>query len=585
MVTAATAARPGKTQIKSLRRLNIRRDPILLGIGALIVSGVALMSVQLIVLAVASLKEGMLLDPRPFSLANFRSVFQNSYFWEVSRNTLLLGTGSVAVMLFFVVPFAWLYTRTDLPGKGLLLTLLTVRIAVPGFLVAMSYIFLFNPSNGIANTIAKDIFGFVRPPFNIYSLYWIIFFQGVAMVTSAFFMVVPTFRSIDAALEEVGFVSGVGKWAVTTRVVLPLVAPALLATSIYYFVLAIEMFDYAGMIGLPVRIFVFSTWLYWLTNPPDNADPHYGEAAALSALAIMVVALFSFLYLRSVRRAERYAVVTGKRGQQASIRLSRRAKVLAWAFISVYMTIEMVIPVFMLIWVSLLPYIQPFSLEALDSVSLKAYRIAFEELPPVFGNSLILMLAVPTLVVSIATCIAWLTTRTRFAVRKPTELLVMATVAVPNIVVALAFLYMGISIYKILPIYTTIWIIVIASTTRPLAWATRTISSAMLQLHQELEEACLISGVPRGRSFLSILVPTVKPALMFSWFWIALLALRELSVPLMLSRPNTQVLATAIWGFNASGYTSVASAMGVILLLLIGCMVVVFQRLVRRSSI
>src|SRR3990167_1496550 len=206
MATAATATGPGKTRIRSLRRLNIRRDPILLGIGALIVIGVALMSVQLIVLAVASLKEGMLLDPGPFSLANFRNVFQNRYFWEVVRNTLLLGTGSVAVMWFFVVPFAWLYTRTDLPGKGLLLTLLTVRIAVPGFLVAMAYIFLFNPSNGIANTIAKDIFGFESPPFNIYSLYWIIFFQGAAMVTGAFFMVVPTFGSIDTALEEVGFV-------------------------------------------------------------------------------------------------------------------------------------------------------------------------------------------------------------------------------------------------------------------------------------------------------------------------------------------------------------------------------------------
>ncbi|MBI3000974.1 MAG: iron ABC transporter permease, partial [Deltaproteobacteria bacterium] len=449
MATAATATGPGKTRIRSLRRLNIRRDPILLGIGALIVSGVALMSVQLIVLAVASLKEGMLLAPGPFSLANFRNVFQNRYFWEVVRNTLLLGTGSVAVMWFFVVPFAWLYTRTDLPGKGLLLTLLTVRVAVPGFLVAMAYIFMFNPSNGIANTIATDIFGFESPPFNIYSLYWIVFFQGAAMVTGAFFMVVPTFGSIDAALEEVGFVSGVRKWAVTTRIVLPLVAPALLATTIYYFVLAIEMFDYPGMIGLPVRIFVFSTWLYWLTHPPTDVDPQYGEAAALSVLAFMVVALLSFLYLRSIHRAERYAVVTGKRGQQATIRLSRRAKVLAWAFISVYMAIELVIPVFMLIWVSLLPYVQPFSLEALTSVSLQAYRTAFQELPLVLSNSLTMMLAVSTLVVGIATCIAWLTTRTQFALRKPAELVVMATVAVPSIVVALAFLYIGISIYKI----------------------------------------------------------------------------------------------------------------------------------------
>jgi iron(III) transport system permease protein len=533
----------------------------------------------------ASLKPGMLLDAKPLGLANYATVLGDRNFWSVIGNTLLLGGGSVAVMLVFVVPFAWLYTRTDLPGKDWLLTLLTVKIAVPGFLVAMAYVVLFNPSNGVANTIAGDVFGAPSPPFNVYSLAWITFLQGAALVTSAFFMLVPTFRAIDVALEEAAFVSGIGKWLVTTRVVLALAGPAILATSIYYFIVAIEAFDYAGMIGLPVRILVFSTWLYRLSRPADSGDPAYGEAAALGMLATLFVGLLTLLYLWSIRRAERYAVVTGKRGQQVSTRLSKRAKMIAWAFIGVYLAIELVIPVLMLVWTSLLPYVQPPSPEALRLVSLQAYHTALQEVPPLLANTLLLMVAVPTVVVVVATCLAWLVTRTRFALRRPLELMLMATVAVPTIVGALAFLYLGISIYKILPIYTTIWIIVLALATRFLTWANRTVSSAMLQVHQELEEACAISGVSRGRAFLSVLVPTVLPALLFSWFWVALLALRELTVPLMLARSDTQVLATAIWGFNASGYPALASAMGVLLLILIGVMVAVFQRVAGKVSI
>jgi iron(III) transport system permease protein len=73
--------------------------------------------------------------------------------------------------------------------------------------------------------------------------------------------------------------------------------------------------------------------------------------------------------------------------------------------------------------------------------------------------------------------------------------------------------------------------------------------------------------------------------LFFSWFWLALLTVRNLTVPIMLVRPNTEVLATAIWAFNAAGKSSYASALGVILLLLVGVLVTLFQFVVRKKYV
>ena len=571
----ATLAQPRVE--RATRSARIAQDPLLVGLGVVVVVALALMLIQVAVLVWASLRPGMLEGAGGLTLANFDYVFTHQSFRSVLTNTLLLGAGSTAVMLLFAVPFAWLYTRTDLPRKELLLIILTVKIAIPGFLVAMGYIYLFNPSNGIGNRIAIDLLGFSAPPFNVYTLGWIALLQGAALVSPAFFMIVPTFRAIDAALEEAAYVSGIRQTTTSLRIVVPLAAPAILATSVYYFIIAIESFDYPGTLGLPVRMLVFSTWMYQLVHPPFG-QPRYGEAAAMGVLMSIGAIVLTLVYLWATRQSDRYTVVTGKRSQQRSTRLSGWTKVLAWVFILAYSSLVLFIPLFMLVWSSLLPYLQVPSPAALGLLSLDAYRTAFNELPPLIVNTLSVMIVVPTLSVILATAVALIVVRTRLPGRRVIDMVVMIAIAVPSIVGGLAFLYLGLSIYQIVPIYTSIWIITLAMSSRYITWANRTISSALVQVHRELEEACSTSGIRRGRAFLSVLLPTVAPALLVSGFWLALLSLRELTIPLMLARPNTQVLATAIWGFNAAGTSSVASAMGVTLVVIIGIMVLIFHK-------
>jgi iron(III) transport system permease protein len=168
----------GAASSSALQRLLL--DPIGLVIRVLVAVAVFLLAVPIFALLSSSLWDARSNDG-VLSLANFQAVLAHPLFAPIAWNTLILGAGTVAVMLSFAVPFAWLFSRTDLPRKDLLLALITVNVAIPSFLVAIGYISMFNPSNGLANQVARDAFGLTDSPFNVYSLGWMIVLQGAAL--------------------------------------------------------------------------------------------------------------------------------------------------------------------------------------------------------------------------------------------------------------------------------------------------------------------------------------------------------------------------------------------------------------------
>ncbi len=569
-------------EMRRSSKLLFTTDYHLLIIRTIAIIALSTMLIPLVVLFYTSFTEGALTVTK-FGLGNFYNIFNHPEFYAILTNTLTLALGSVSVMLLFAIPFAWLYTRTDLPAKSLLITFLTSNIAIPGFTVAMGYVLLLNPSNGIINNWLRQ-FGFGDFRFNIYGLGWMIFLQGIALVPPAFFMIVPTLLAIDSNMEEAAASNGVGRLKTTLKITLPLVSPAILAASIYYFIIAVETFDYASVLGFPVHIQVVSTWLYQLLNP-GNELPKYGDAAALGILTTTIALLLGFAFIGATRRASRYVVISGKRREQQLSKLPTIWKFVSWAFIIVYLSLALILPLLMVIWASLLPYIQAPSVKAMASITLDAYHEAFLQLPHLAINNLIAMILVPTIAVTSAGCISWIIARSKSALRGVLDIFVMTAVAVPSIVSALAFVYFGLSTYSIIPLYGTIGLIVLAMSVRLITWANRSLSSAINQIHPEAEEACSTSGVPQGKAFFYVTLPLIKPAVVFSWFWISLLTLRELTIPVMLARPQSQTISTAIWGFTIAGNPDIACALSVILIAFIGVLLLTFRNLTKNIAL
>jgi iron(III) transport system permease protein len=537
-------------------------------VSAIIVVAMALLAIPILSLIFSALKG----DDGP-TIQNFISVTEHPQFWPAMRNTAISGVGTVIVMTLITVPLAWIYTRTNLPRKNLMIALITINVAIPSFLVALGYIFIFNPSNGVFNEIWRGLFNAGASPVNVYSLGWIVFLQGVALSAPAFFMTVPTLQGIDTSLEEAAAANGVRRWKAALFIVLPLASPAIFAVGAYYFIIAVEMFDYAGMLGTPARTYVAASLLYAFIH--DETLPRYSEAASLGLIMAVLAMFLAFAYLWAVRNADRYVVLSGKRKEQVSIQLDRSGKRWAWGFVALYFAIGTGMPLLMLLWASGLPFLQVPSFAALKLWNLNAYANVLPMVPLLLKNNLLLILIVPTIGVILAACLAWAGTRLKSKLRKGIDITVMLAVAVPSIVGALGFLAFGLMANSYIAIYGTIWLIAITMAARYLTWANRTIATSMMQIHPEIEEAALVSGVRKGRTFLSIVLPNVARSLLISWFWLALLSLRDLTIPIMLSRRGTDVFSTAIWGLNSSGITDEAAALSVILavliLIFVGC--------------
>lgn len=550
-------------------------------IGVLTTVALVLLGIKVVVLVLASVKHGFLLGAGSWGLDNFRAVLGHRAFWEVAGNTALVGIGSTVIMTTVAVPLSWLYARTDFPAKGLLAVLMTVQVAVPGFLVALAYVYLLNPTNGLLNQVVRSVTGARSGPFDVYGLWWIVLLQGLFMAPAAFFVLVPAFQGMDAALEESARASGVGQATIFWRVVLPLMRPAIVSTMVLYGVISLALFDFAATIGVPSRTFVFSTWIFQLTQPASGA-PDYGAAAALGVIMVLVASLAVQLYFLSVRRGASQALMTGRRQRQGLTELGRRGKFLGWIALAAFTLVTAVVPVAMLVWTSLVPFIQPPSAKALGTLSLDAYRDALGLVVDVLPTTATIAVVVPTLSVILAMVLSWVATRSRLSQRKLVDVAVMGSVGVPSIVGALAFLYLGLSLYRWIPIYGTVWLLVLAFVARYVSYAQRVISSSMVQIHPELEDAAFTAGVSKGTTMARVASPMVAAAAAFAWVRIALLASGELTMALMLQRRGLETLATKIWAMQSGGRTGVAAAMGVIMLLFVSVGVLAFHRRAER---
>src|SRR4030095_15331620 len=137
---------------------------------------------------------------------------------------------------------------------------------------------------------------------------------------------------------------------------------------------------------------------------------------------------------------------------------------------------------------------------------------------------------------------------------------------VPSIVIGLAFIFVYVRFP--IPIYGTLWIIALAMTTRYLAYSSRTATAALMQVHGELEEASQMAGAPWMRTLRRVTMPLLAPAMINIFLWVAVHAMQELSMALMLYNPSTVVVSTMIWSMWQNGRTADAAVLGVLLSLL-----------------
>lgn len=503
-------------------------------------------------------------------LRNYTKVWLDPVTYQVFWNTVLFVTGASAIGIVFAALLAWLVERTNMPGKIWVYAGVPMTFAMPGLVQAMAWVLLLSPRSGFGNRWLMSVFDLETAPFNIYSLSGMAFIEGLRLVPTAFLMLVPLLRSMDPALEEAAATSGASPTTIVRKVTLRLMAPGIVAVTIYQAMTALETFEIPGVLGMPVGLHVFATKVY-LAVESIQVLPTYGEANALGILYLLLGIAAASLYWIVIRRSEKYTVITGK-GYRPRVTDLGRWRFTFLGFVILYLFLSIGLPFLVMLFVSFLPFLQAPSMRAFQALTWTNYETVFTipKISTAFWNTILMTVATATATCIFSFLISLVIVRSKFWGRRILDMLAFIPHTIPGIVIGLAFLWL----FLIIGIFGSIWTIVIGFTVIFVAYGTRAMNAAILQIHKDLSEAAEVSGAPPWRTMIRILVPLMLPTFIGLWIWVVLLSVRIAGMPLILTEgPSNQVIAVLMWNMWDDGDVEAVGAISVIMILTIFALV------------
>ena len=223
-------------------------------------------------------------------------------------NTFTLAITRQVIALFIGAFFAWLIARTDLPMKGLLEFFFWLSFFLPALPETMGWILLLDPKYGLLNQGLIGLGIVSQPLFNIYSFWGIVWAHMGGTVSIKVMLLAPAFRNLDAALEESSRISGASGWHTFFHILIPVMMPAILVTTILGIIRALEAFEIELLLGTPIGLQVYSTKIHELVT---WEPPQFAPAMALSTVflgLLLVMVAFQRRYIAN----RIYATVTGR---------------------------------------------------------------------------------------------------------------------------------------------------------------------------------------------------------------------------------------------------------------------------------
>lgn len=490
-----------------------------------------------------------------WTLQHFAAIFTPQV-GRATLNSLMIATGGTAVAMIFGGGLAWLAARSDIPGKALVHVAGLMPLFISVVVAAVTWSLLASGRSGYLNIVMSSLG--IPLQFEVQSITGIIFVSGLYYAPYPYIFLYAAFSLMHPDHEEAASVHGAGLGRTLSRITFPLVKPAFIGSLLLVFVLIAEDFPTPQILGGPVGIETLAMRIY---NLMGRAPSQPNEASALSLVLTALVFALVVTQRRVLARGD-YRTVTGKGAQIRVIPLGSW-KWAALLFVAFYIFIAMVLPLFALFQGAMRNTLFIRDAAALFDFSQLTFRhIARAAQEPAVLNALQNSLLAGGITALVGTVLyfslGYAVLRTDLPGRRWMEFLAMAPLAIPALVLALGVLWVWLRLP--VPIYGTIAILVIAFIARFMPQGYRTIAGSIVQIHDDLEHAAMVSGASRFQAIRRITVPLLRGSLVSAIFLLFVLGIRELTASLFLYTANTRVLSIIIFErIEDSAWSSVAS--------------------------
>jgi iron(III) transport system permease protein len=494
------------------------------------------------------------------SLDNFVSVLGNANVHHALANSLIACTGGTALAVAIGLAFSWIVVRTNTPFRGFLGAASLVPLFVPPLVAGVAWSILGSPKSGLLNTLMKWMGLDWR--IDLYSMAGLIVVFGMYYAPYVYMFTASALRNMDPSLEEAAEVAGVGPVRTLFTVTFPLIAPAIISGMLLSFIVMLGIYGIPAVLGAPANISVLTTYIFKLTN---WSPPLYSTAAAV-AIILMVVTGALVLLQQGVLAGRSFITVAGKAFRPRALDLGPwRWLTLALALL--YLFVVVVLPMLALIVAAFRRFL--FIPDAASLFDMRHYSLVHFE--SIFDNPLTMRSIWNTMEVGLVTAvlggllafaIGYTVHRGSVPGRRAIDLVATLPVAIPGLVIGVAYLWAWIG----LPggLYGTIWILALAFIARFIPDTMKALSTSFLQIHRELEEAAWVCGRGRLGTIRSIVLPLARPGTIAAMTLLFILAIRELGSSLFLYTSDTTVMAVLLLDYYEGGNTGKTAAFSLV---------------------
>ena len=546
--------------------------------GALWTAALLLILVFLVVYPVCMLLVGALTGGDPIvdgyrletmSLDRFISVLVNPNVHAALLNSLITCTGGTALAVVIGLAFAWIVVRTDTPAKRLIAAAGLLPLFVPPLVGGVAWAILGSPKTGLLNTFLMKAGLDFR--INLYSVEGIIFVFGMYYAPYVYMFTSAALKNMDPSLEEAAEMSGASSLRTMLTVTFPLIAPAIVSGMLLSFVVMLGIYGIPAVLGAPANISVLTTYIYTLTN---WSPPLYGHAASV-AIILMVVTGLLVVAQNKVLSGRSYTTVAGKAFRPRALRLG------PWRFVTLalamlYLLVVVVLPTIALLIAGFRKFLFIRDLPSLFDAKQYSW-VHFERL---FVNPQTIAALINTLEVGLITAvlggvlafaIGYTVTRSRAPGRSLVDVIATVPVAIPGLVIGVAYLWAWIG----LPggIYGTIWILALAFIARFIPDTVKALSTSLLQIHRELEEAAWLCGRSTLNTIGTVVLPLSRPGVAAAMTLLFILSTRELGSSLFLYSSGSMVMSVQLLGYYEGGNLSITAAYSLVQVVLLGVVI------------
>jgi iron(III) transport system permease protein len=497
-------------------------------------------------------------EPIVWGFEGWVKAFSTPGIVDAMGNTFSLAITRQAIALLVGAFFAWLVARTDIPFKGFIEFLFWLSFFLPALPETMGWILLLDPKYGLLNQAVTGLGIVGQPIFNIYSFWGIVWAHLGGSVSVKVMLLAPAFRNLDAALEESSRISGASGWHTFFHIVVPVMAPAILVTTILGLVRSLEAFEIELLLGTPIGLQVYSTKIHELVT---WEPPQFAPAMALSTLFLALLLLMVALQRAYIGKRV-YTTVTGRGFSVRKTRLGRW-RYPALALILSFALLITVIPTSLLLLGTFMKLFGFFNIP--EPWTLDNWRATLSD-PVLFRsiwNTLAVGLGAAVLGVFFYALIAYMIVKTRHRGRWLLDFLSWLPWSVPGILLGMALLWTFLQTKIFLPIYGTVYLLMIAMVIKSMPFGTQMIKSVLLQLGNDLEEASTVCGGSWFDTFRRVVMPLIMPALVTVGLVGFISAARDISTVVLLGSGRSRTLSLLMLDFAAGAEFEKATVVAV----------------------